>query len=44
VAIEEVAALIERRASLAISVSDGEVTVAIGERMFTLPMTEHRIL
>jgi len=43
VAIEEVAALIERRASLAISVSDGEVTVAIGERMFTLPMTEHRL-
>ena len=44
VAIEEVAELIEWRASLAISVSDGEVTVAIGERMFTLPMTEHRIL
>jgi len=43
VAIEELAALIERRASLGISVSGGEVTVAIGERMFTLPMTEHRL-
>ena len=43
VAIDELAALIERRASLAISVSGGEVTVAIGERMFTLAMTEHRL-
>jgi uncharacterized protein YaeQ len=43
VAIEEVAALIERRASLAISVSDGELLVAMGERTFTLAMTEHRI-
>jgi uncharacterized protein YaeQ len=43
-AIEELAALIERRASLAISVSDGELLVALGERTFTLAMTEHRIL
>jgi uncharacterized protein YaeQ len=42
-AIEELAALIERRASLAISVSDGELLVALGERTFTLAMTEHRI-
>ena len=42
-AIEELAALIERRASLAISVSDGELLVAMGERTFTLAMTEHRI-
>ena len=42
-AIEELAALIERRASLAISVSDGELLIAMGERMFTLAMTEHRI-
>ena len=42
-AIEEVAALIERRASLAISVSGGELLVAIGDRTFTLVMTEHRL-
>ena len=43
-AIEEVAALIERRASLAISVSDGELLVALGDRTFTLVMTEHRLI
>ena len=42
-AIDELAALIERRTSLAISVSGGELLVALGERTFTLPMTEHRI-
>ena len=42
-AIEEVAALIERRASLAVSVSGGELLVAIGDRAFTLVMTEHRL-
>jgi len=42
-AIDELAGLIDRRASLAISVSDGDLMVAIGERMFTLVMTEHRI-
>ena len=42
-AIEEVAALIERRASLAVSVSGGELMVAIGDRTFTIAMTEHRI-
>src|ERR1043165_5096902 len=42
-AIEEVAALIERRASLAISVSGGELLVALGDRAFTLAMTEHRL-
>ena len=41
--IEEVASLIERRASLAITVSDGELLVALGERMFTVGMTEHRL-
>ena len=43
VAIEELAALIERRASLGISVSGGELLVALGERTFTLVMTEHRL-
>ena len=42
-AIDELAGLIDRRASLAISVSDGDLMVAIGERMFTLAMTEHRL-
>ena len=42
-AVEEVAALIERRASLAISISGGELLVAIGDRAFTLVMTEHRM-
>jgi len=43
VAIDEVAALIERRASLAVSVSDGDVLVALGDRSFTISMTEYRI-
>lgn len=42
-AVEELAALIERRASLAVSVSGGELLVALGERTFTLAVTEHRI-
>jgi len=42
-AIDELAALVERRTSLAVSISGGDVSVAIGERMFSLPMTEHRI-
>ena len=41
--IEEVAALIDRRASFALSVSDGELTIAIGDRNITLPMIEHRL-
>jgi len=41
--IEEVAALIERRASMAISVSGGELFISIGERSFTLPFVEHRL-
>jgi uncharacterized protein YaeQ len=41
--IDELAALIERRASLAVSVSDGELMIAMGDRAFTLVMTEHRI-
>ena len=42
-AIEEVAALIERRASLAISVSGGELLVALVDRTFTLVMSEYRL-
>jgi uncharacterized protein YaeQ len=43
VVVDEVAALIDRRASMAVSVSDGEVTLAIGERLFTLGMVQHRL-
>ncbi len=42
-AVEELAALIERRASLAVSISGGELLVALGERTFTLAVTEHRL-
>jgi uncharacterized protein YaeQ len=41
--IDELAAHIERRASLAVSVSGGELLVALGHRTFTLAMKEHRI-
>ena len=41
--IDELASLIERRASLAVSVSGGELLVALGTRMFTLPIVEHRL-
>ena len=41
--IEETASLIERRTSMAISVSAGELMISVGDRTVTLPMTEHRI-
>src|SRR5688572_303385 len=41
--LEQLAAVIDRRTSLSISVNDGELFVAIGERTFTLPFAEHRI-
>ena len=41
--IDELASFIDRRASLAVSVSGGELFVAIGDRTFTLAMTEHRL-
>jgi uncharacterized protein YaeQ len=43
-AIGEVAPLIERRASLAITVSGGDLLVAIGDRTFTVATTEHRLV
>jgi uncharacterized protein YaeQ len=42
-AVEELAALLDRRTSLAVSISGGDLLVALGERTFTLAMTEHRI-
>jgi uncharacterized protein YaeQ len=41
--IDEVAALLERRMSWAISVSGGELYISIGDRTFTLPMVEHHL-
>jgi len=43
IVIDEVAALIDRRASLAVSVSGGDLLIALGDRTFMLGMTEHRI-
>jgi uncharacterized protein YaeQ len=42
-AIDELASLLDRRASLAVAISGGEVMIAMGDRTFTLAMTEHRI-
>jgi uncharacterized protein YaeQ len=41
--VEEVAELIDRRSSFALMVSGGEPTLSIGDRTFTIPMTEQRI-
>ena len=41
--VEEIASLIDRRTSMAVSVSGGEVMVSIGDRSITLPIVEHKI-
>jgi uncharacterized protein YaeQ len=41
--IEDVAGSLDRRTSIALSVTHGELFVTIGERTITLPMVEHRI-
>lgn len=41
--IEEIASLIDRRTSLSISVTQGELFISIGDRNVTLPMVEHRL-
>ncbi len=41
--IEEVAALFDRRTSFALSVSDRELHLSIGDRNISLPMAEHRL-
>jgi uncharacterized protein YaeQ len=41
--VEEIAALLDRRTGLAISVTHGELFVTIGARTVTLPVTEHRL-
>ena len=41
--VESIAGAMDRRTSMSISVNDGELFIAIGERTFTLPVVEHRI-
>ncbi len=41
--VEDVAATIGRRTSLALSVSNQEAYISIGDRTFTLPVIEHRL-
>ncbi len=41
--IEEIAALIDRRTSFSLSVTQGELYVSIGDQTITLPIVEHRI-
>jgi len=40
-AIETIAALLDRRTSLSLSVTDGELHISLGEQLFTVAMTEH---
>ncbi len=42
-AVEHLAAQLDRRTSLAISVSDADLFVSMGQQNFTLTMTEHRV-
>jgi uncharacterized protein YaeQ len=41
--IEEIAALLDRRTALAISVTHGELFITIGARTLTVPAVEHRL-
>lgn len=41
--IERLAAGFDRRMSLAVSVSDGELLISVGDTSTSLPMTEHRL-
>jgi uncharacterized protein YaeQ len=41
--IAEIAAAIGRRTSLSVSVTHGELYIALAARTFTLPMVEHRV-
>ena len=42
-AIETIAALIDRRTSFSLTVSGGELHLSLGDRLFAIPMAEHRI-
>jgi uncharacterized protein YaeQ len=41
--IEAIVAILDRRTSLSLSVTHGELYIAIGARTFTLPVVEHRL-
>ena len=41
--IEEIAAILDRRTSMSISVSQGELYISVADRTVTLPIVEHRI-
>jgi len=41
--IEELAAILDRRTSMSISVSQGELYISVAGQNFTLPIVEHRI-
>jgi uncharacterized protein YaeQ len=41
--IDEIAAGLDRRTSLALTVTGSELFISIGERTWTLPMVEHRL-
>jgi len=41
--VETVAAVVDRRTSMGVSVSGGDLFLSIGERTFTLPVVEHRL-
>ena len=43
VAIETVAASLDRRTSFALTVTGGELHLSIGDQLFTIPMSEHRV-
>jgi uncharacterized protein YaeQ len=42
-AIDQIASLLDRRSSFALTVSGGELHLSIGEQTVEVPMTEHRI-
>ncbi len=41
--IEEIAAILDRRTSMSISVSQGELYMSVADRSIALPIVEHRI-
>ena len=41
--VDEIADLLDRRSSLALMVSGGELTLSMGNRTFTIPISEHRL-
>jgi len=42
-AMETIAALLDRRSSFSLNVAGGELHLSLGDQMFTVAMTEHRV-